>query len=375
MLCMGILTGSEGRTEVGMFFNCCNRAMGRVKRHLPSNQPWMVDGARGFRQAILQWATSSSQISDRIAMPDDMGREVEIGMCWYHVMHTVHLHKNLLPNSTHSGQLEYEVRLLADTPPDKFDRAWQCLKKLWAARKWHAFLEYFEALWIKDLNGWHAGYLGVGCPRTNCGLEGSWPDSNSRFPSNRVGPIRLSEIILKTIIPYYVKNPWGAVSKPTLDLSQRQFATKLAVAPSTRLLHIDGYYYCRKRTNGVRPALTKEDVQLYANIDAHLSDNTVDDDDTILTARIFSSTVKYGNFLLVSVPALTTSSTANVTIYVLFKLSWGLLNQQQMSKSRKRTILISSDLAVIGPSINVREISTVVCATSSAVTRGISPAT
>ena len=100
----------------------------------------------------------------------------------------------------------YELTLLADMPPPRFDRAWKAVEAEWSTRGWDDFLKYFRSTWIENLKGWNAGHLGVGTPRTADALEGAWPTIHTLITVGRVSPIRLGELLMDKVVPYYLQN-------------------------------------------------------------------------------------------------------------------------------------------------------------------------
>src|ERR1700722_2187871 len=109
--------------------------------------------------------------------------------------------------------------------------------------------------------------LGEGTPRTNNGLEGSWPTIHV-FLKGIITPIAMLDDILEFIIPYFERNKktFQLHSKP-FSLDERKYAVALSRETSETWLQYSvdkiQWNYCRKRLNGIRTPLTIKDVQDY----------------------------------------------------------------------------------------------------------------
>ena len=200
-----------------------------------------------------------------------------MAMCYYHVIAALNEQLGKLPRGRlDKGAMLWDVQRLADTPPELFPVAWAAVRRQWEERGWTAFLAYFEASWIDKLAGWSVGYLGVGLPRTNGGLEGSWPLSH-RHLNGRRSPEALLLFLCITIIPYYVKNISDKKKKAAnrlinpLSLLEKQEAYVLSTQASDvlrrRVIAGEEFFFCHKRILGQgRPTISEHEIDEYLSI-------------------------------------------------------------------------------------------------------------
>ena len=222
----------------------------------------MVDGSSGLRIGLRKWAEKLLR-EGRIKSLADL----IVAMCYYHIVAAIRQHSAYLPLQSDMGQVLFDIERLAELDPVDFTKAWECVQTEWKAKKWITFLEYFKKTWINQLSGWQINMLGEGTPRTNNGLEGSWPTIHV-FIKGIITPIAMLDDILEFIIPYFERNKktFQLHSKP-FSLDERKYAVALSRETSETWLQYSvdkiQWNYCRKRLNGIRTPLTIKDVQDY----------------------------------------------------------------------------------------------------------------
>ena len=254
-LIFAIISGNEAEKEVLKVLDLTDKY---IKEHFPKSkgldmQCVMVDGAEGIRNAVAKFKPGC-----------------KMGMCYFHLMAAVKQHAEKLPGGKEDmDRILRDVNALASVPPEKFDQASSAMLDEWGKIGFAEMGTYFRDHHVKKNNGYTAGFLGLGAPRTNNGLESSWKDLH-RFSNGVVSVTTMLDTLLEFVVPCSARNDGPMQSGPyKLSVEACRGAVALACSKAGccfRQAEPSEVFYCRKSILGMRPGVTAEDVAAYEAI-------------------------------------------------------------------------------------------------------------
>ena len=279
VIAYALVSGGEGKEQVQRFLEILDQ---KVRQEIPQGsglamKSVMMDGGTGIRQGVAA------------SFPDAI-----LGMCFFHMMAAANEHEDLLPKGrVDMAKAKRDIAIMASFPPARFQRAAEATVAEWRSesRKWEAFSDYFEATWLTQLRGWNVAFLGIGSPRTNNALESTWRLLHA-FSKGSVCPTTGLDVLFDNVIPHNVRNQCEmSHNLPELSVEDRQTAVELAASDKVCQVTAAGdiWFYCKRRCGGLRPVMTRDDIERYEQLYATPEGWTYSDVQFLASVRKFNA--------------------------------------------------------------------------------------